>query len=417
LLSVSAIEVLYGHSNSVKNILELSPNQECPVTVDGLTSTSFPWTHQPTCLEVELSGSSSQETFCVYTSSRFANGRGISFITTPEVATAYLLESFSNEDQEDRGRLPYEARESGDRGIGLFATRKLRAGEALTAKHPVLLVARELLYNVTREQRQRLLEISIKQLPQKTTDLVMGLAKSRGGNVYDDIVQTNAKGMRLGQASHLGVVPETARVNHACRPNTYYRFDDYTLTLDFFPLRDIEAGEELSYTYGFSELQYRDRQQKLNDEWGFKCSCSLCSASKEERAKSDDHLEDIAGIKERLPDTFDGVPQLIALLPQLISLMEAENLTIELPMYEEILAYAWSSMGIEDRAKHWAKRARKGWEIVAGKESWEAKRMRTLEDDVKGHGTWMTWDKDPFDNSVWEDDHDHDHEEGEEHDH
>lgn len=353
----------------------------------------------------------------MYTSSRFANGRGISLVTTPEVATSYLLESFSNEDQEDRGQEAYQARQTNDRGIGLFATKKLQAGESLAIKHPVLLVARDLLRNVTREQRQRLLEIAIKQLPQKTTDLVLALATSRGGNVYDDIVQTNSKGMSLGHVSHLGVVPETARVNHACRPNTFYRFDDYTLTLDFFALRDIEPGEELSYTYAFSETQHQGRQQKLEEEWGFKCSCPLCAASKEEIAQSDERLEDIAGIKERLPDSFDGVPQLIALLPQLISLMEKENLTIELPMYEEILAYAWSSMGIEDRAKHWAQRARKGWEIVAGKESWEAKRMRTLEDDVKGHGTWMTWDKDPFDNSVWEDDHDHDHEEGEEHHH
>jgi hypothetical protein len=97
-------------------------------------------------------------------------------------------------------------------------------------------------------------------------------------------------------------------------------------------------------------------------------------------------------------------------------MMDKEGFVIEKPMYEEILAYSWSALGIADRAKYWAGRARKGWEIVAGKSSYEVRRTRELEDDVLGHGTWMTWDKDPWDDNVWEEDdhhhHDHDHEEG-----
>lgn len=86
---------------------------------------------------------------------------------------------------------------------------------------------------------------------------------------------------------------------------------------------------------------------------------------------------------------------------------------IEKPMYEEILAYSWSALGIEERAKEWASRARKNWEIIAGKESYEARRTRELEQDVKGHGTFATWEKDPWDDSVWEDDDHHNHDESE----
>ena len=66
--------------------------------------------------------------------------------------------------------------------------------------------------------------------------------------------------------------------------------------------------------------------------------------------------------------------------------------------------------GIESRAKEWAARARKGWENIAGKESWEAKRTGELERDVKNHPTFATWDKDPWDDSAWENDEHHDHE-------
>jgi hypothetical protein len=99
-------------------------------------------------------------------------------------------------------------------------------------------------------------------------------------------------------------------------------------------------------------------------------------------------------------------------------LLEEEGLYAELPMYEEILAYAWSAVGEEGRAEAWAERAEVHWEIVAGKGSWEAKRCGELARDVKGHYTWRTWEGD-----IWEgvgmghpwderegDDHEHEHE-------
>lgn len=114
-----------------------------------------------------------------------------------------------------------------------------------------------------------------------------------------------------------------------------------------------------------------------------------------------------------LPTDISDLPQYIALLPELIALMEEEGLIIELPMYEEILAYAWSSFGIEDRAKHWAGRARRHWEVLAGVESYEARRTGELEGDVKGHATFATWEGDPWEGvgkgHPWGEDNEHDH--------
>ncbi|KAF2743525.1 SET domain-containing protein [Sporormia fimetaria CBS 119925] len=412
--SVTAIDVLYGHSNRVQNILELPLHQTCPVVSNGLTSTSFPWTHNPTCVQASMPDGETRETFCVYTNSRFANGRGISIVTTPEVATSYLLESFSHEDQEDHGQELYESRVTKERGTALFSTKSVKAGDSLILKHPNVIVTRNILHPFAREERHRLLDLAVAQLPEKTTKTILGLAKSRGGFPLDDIVQTNAMGMRLGEVDgvgHLGVVPEASRINHSCRPNTYYRFDDYTLTLNLFAVRDIEAGEELTYSYGFYDRPHELRTQILQENWGFKCTCALCSSSPSQIAESDKRLADIADMKEGLPVGFDNVPQFIALLPPLIKLMDEEGLFIEKPMYEEILAYSWSVLANEGRAKYWAGRAARDWEIIAGKESGEARRTRVLWRDVKGHGTWATWDKDPWDDSVWEDDdhHDHDH--------
>jgi hypothetical protein len=105
----------------------------------------------------------------------------------------------------------------------------------------------------------------------------------------------------------------------------------------------------------------------------------------------------------------------------LIKLYDDEDLHTETPMYEEILAYTWSSFGIAKRAVYWAGRASRHWAVLAGKESWEAKRCGDLEKDVKSHATWMSWKDDPWEGvgegHPWDEregDHDHDHASGEE---
>lgn len=40
-----------------------------------------------------------------------------------------------------------------------------------------------------------------------------------------------------------------SRLNHACRPNSEYFFDDATLSQNVFAARDLSAGEELTVTY------------------------------------------------------------------------------------------------------------------------------------------------------------------------
>jgi hypothetical protein len=173
----------------------------------------------------------------------------------------------------------------------------------------------------------------------------------------------------------------------------------------------------LTSTDGFYDRTHEERQAALQAHWNFTCTCSLCSSPASTLSASDARLSEIRDIKSGLPTGFDSIPQFIALLPNLISLMEEEGLVFEKPMYEEILAYSWSALGIETRAKEWASRARKSWEIIAGKESGEARRMRDMEMDVRAHGTWATWDKDPWDDSVWEDDDHHDHDHEHEHEH
>lgn len=40
-----------------------------------------------------------------------------------------------------------------------------------------------------------------------------------------------------------------SRLNHACRPNSDYFFDDATLSHNVFAARRVSPGEELTVTY------------------------------------------------------------------------------------------------------------------------------------------------------------------------
>ncbi|KAF2468943.1 SET domain-containing protein, partial [Lindgomyces ingoldianus] len=282
----------------------------------------------------------------------------------------------------------YEARQTLDRGIGLFAKTSITAGSAFMFNSPVVVVARGALSGLSHADRDRVFSKAIQQLPKDTRKLFLDLARSRRGNKIDDIFQTNSMGMELGGVRHLGVVPEAARINHACRPNSYYRFDSKTLNLEVFALHNIKAGEELTFGYGYTTHPHTSRREALKNNWSFTCTCNLCMSPPTTITASDARLKRIAVIKSTLPLAFGNLPRLLKLTQELITLFEEESLVVEKPKYEEIIAYTYSQVGDEDQTRYWAGRARKGWEIIAGKGSWEARRMEALEGNVRGHPSW-----------------------------
>ncbi|KAF2438986.1 SET domain-containing protein [Karstenula rhodostoma CBS 690.94] len=411
-----------GQSPQIQDGLLVRAPTACPVVQDGLTSTTFPWTHAPTCLPLVLPvepHGGRHGTYCVYTNAAFNDGRGISIVSSPESAAELAREVWETGVGRERaeGGL-WEARDVEGKGVGLFAKRPIDSGETVILESPVVVVAREVLGSVSSSRRRVLLERAVGQLPERTREMVTALSRRGGESEVEDIVNVNAVGAKVWDGtSHLLVVPEAARINHACRPNAYYRFSDATLTLTVFALAPIPPGHELTFSYGFSLSPFSARTAALKETWGFTCTCPLCSSSPTNISLSDTRLADIAGLKTALPTSLEDIPQYIALIPRLVALLEEEGLYAELPMYEEILAYAWSAVGEEGRARAWAERAGVHWGIVAGKDSWEARRCEELAADVKGHYTWGTWEGD-----IWEavgkghpwderegDDHDHEH--------
>lgn len=191
-------------------------------TTDGLSAIhSSAWTHEPVCTEF-LGELESQ--LCVYTNASFSEGRGISIFTTPKIADeiASLLPFQDPVALSSQAvNVPTETwytKEIPGKGVGMMAKHDLQRGDLLTIYTPFLLAHTENILNTT--ERERFLQIALSQLPQRSQEQYLDLAKiyHLADVVVQDVVKANSFEMHLGGQMHLAVFPESSRLNHACAP-------------------------------------------------------------------------------------------------------------------------------------------------------------------------------------------------------
>ncbi|KAJ6445429.1 SET domain-containingprotein [Purpureocillium lavendulum] len=265
----------------------------------NLTEVTSPWTFPPQCV-TPIDGSAP---LCVFTSQEFDNGRGISIVTSPRLATnIQSLKSFEQSGKlTEAGRLvatPFEVRDLPGRGKGGIANTTLHRGDRLLAATPALLIDTRLYLVLSQMEGIELERIAVRQLPQRASEMFWELHNQpRTGSVRDRI-SVNAFAVDVGGGTFSGVVLETSRFNHDCRPNTGYYFDEETLTHYTHASTDIAPGTEISVTY-ISPLGPRvHRQRQLGRAWGFKCTCSQCSMHPKMVKQSDMRVAHINNMTE-----------------------------------------------------------------------------------------------------------------------
>ncbi|PMD39279.1 SET domain-containing protein [Hyaloscypha variabilis F] len=371
----------------------------CPLMTDvAARSKSHPWTHKVRCMETPDDEYGKPQTFCLYTRAASGSRRECSIVTTPALAEKLALDERTGEEKQSAGKtteglnstLPaFEIRAIKGRGVGTFATSNIEVGQVIFTDSPIFITLRDALDLLPRTERQEMQWRGVLQLSVDGRRVFRNLSKSRGGDEIDDILQTNALGLSLGGTKgYLALMPQVARINHACRPNTYYRFDEATHMMELFALRKIKAGEELSYSYGYSEMAHEERHQFLQEHWGFECTCSHCTAPPEFIAKSDDRVQQIKELEGKLSKEPRNHRRQLAIVAKLLRLFDEEGLVTPKARYCEIASYAANQLGDEARAVKYGELARQHWSILAGPKSWEVQRMEVLLRDPKGHPSW-----------------------------
>lgn len=212
-------DVIYKNDQEqlVQSIQSNSTSRKAPAAEDWQGR----WSYEPVCTEfLEVLESE----LCVYTNATFSHGRGISIFTTPKIAEEFVgLLPFHDSDILERRGInnpegPWYTKALPGKGTGMLAKQDLKRGDLITAFTPYLLAHAE---NVlTTLEREKYLQIALKQLPAASQEHYLSLAKYYHDPtvVVQDVVKANAFEMQLGGLMHLAVFPEPSRLNHACAP-------------------------------------------------------------------------------------------------------------------------------------------------------------------------------------------------------
>ena len=206
---------LPGKRNAVGNAasdLSASPRR---VTDGG------PWGYVPVCTEpVERLGSE----LCVYTSTTFADGRGISIITSPQLAEELTrLSIFNGQNSTDEIPEPYgklQITTDPSKGKGALAGSHFRAGNEVSSNVPILL-SHEATMHLSQTAREELLRAAVLQLPVATQKLFLRLTPSNTHPEFllSDIFVNNAGfPLKSGNHHYFCLFPEMALFNHDCAP-------------------------------------------------------------------------------------------------------------------------------------------------------------------------------------------------------
>lgn len=117
-----------------------------------------------------------------------------------------------------------------------------------------------------------------------------------------------------------GIYPNASFFNHDCLPNAC-RFDhldregDGNAVINVRAIHDIPEGREVCLSYFPANWGYKERQQRLIEDYGFQCVCDRCEVEKkwklgdEEDMEEDEMLEEMEEeIGENAGDGSDDFP-------------------------------------------------------------------------------------------------------------
>ncbi|KAJ7575609.1 hypothetical protein C8J56DRAFT_838010, partial [Mycena floridula] len=189
------------------------------------------------------------------------------------------------------------------KGLGVFTTRKVLVGELLFAERPLLITPQGLwvsddvrsadntkdrLHQIALDEREKRLEILLNRFDSDADKVrVMALHNSHkedGSGPILGIVRTNGFGAPK-ELRHRGLegikydysilCDQGSRINHSCSPNITCAWDAASFCMKFRAVRNVEAGEEITFSYCDALAPRADRQKELKP-YGFKCTCTAC---------------------------------------------------------------------------------------------------------------------------------------------
>ncbi|KIW44511.1 uncharacterized protein PV06_02973 [Exophiala oligosperma] len=383
-----------------------------------------PWSYRPICTDV-LEEIDSE--LCVYTSTTFAGGRGLSLFTTPRVAKQMMMSSAwstlfiddsSSSDSTNSALGPKVEVNADDtakwytkpvpgKGMGMFAKSPLDRGDLIMATTPILIAFSENILDAT--TREEYLRVAIDQLPGQTRDTYQRLAslsKDEPETRIQDTAAANTFGITLaGHFAHLAVFPEASRMNHDCSPNAQFRIDNETLTQYVRAVRAVgdddktndNDNEELTIAYTSPLDDWKDRQDYLSRSFGFRCGCARCRRGQKADSEA---LSEIYNLQSSLQSSLTSssssssssssktTGSVVAEVERLIRLYEREGLQGYMDPVYCLAALIYSSIGSKRGVGKYVDLAVEAIELRLGPENQDIPIWKEMAKQPERHWSW-----------------------------
>lgn len=169
-----------------------------------------------------------------------------------------------------------EVKSTSDRGLGVFAACKIKAGTLILSEQSLLSLSKHEEDNHSAVEREF---GKLSRADQRTYLKLFDAEKSRMprvasiyySNCYnlDSLAQDGKGGSAIGNLA--------SRFNHSCIANAQFSYDFDSKRMMFYAIRDIPRGREVCSNYEKNVFETATRRmQKLRMYYGFGCGCEAC---------------------------------------------------------------------------------------------------------------------------------------------
>jgi hypothetical protein len=177
-------------------------------------------------------------------------------------------------------------------------------------------------------------------------------------------------------------------LNHDCRPNAHYYFDWQAMTHHVHAIRTISVGEEITVSYIDPVQPVTQRKEYLKSSWGFDCDCSSCTAPAPVALESDNRIDEILDLQQKLTDTDVAFVDAPAMAELLVSLYEQERLDGPVADAYTFAAHEFNGVGNKWMARKYALKAIEAGLLYGGPHDFDVKDLKELLDDHRAHWSW-----------------------------
>ncbi|KAF5315448.1 hypothetical protein D9619_007007 [Psilocybe cf. subviscida] len=288
------------------------------------------------------------------------------------------------------------------KGKGVVAVRDIKQGEVILRERPLFTVPRNInaspstyianqLNKLHDIARASFLNLSYVNFPAHLDP------DSSPDEVALAIFQTNA--VMAGEGI-VGIFPRMARLNHGCSSafNVVYNWRDEGAFLIVHALKDIAKGQELLTTYTDSKRPRHERRAYLKEQYGFTCTCSVCSLPDALSQASDARLSMISSLYNSFarwgkgdndPEGIDGI-RAVGYVREIWDIEDEEGYWSERGQLASDAAWVAAAHSDASATQAWARKAIEWYSYEIGADAPQVRALRKIAKNPEKHQAWET---------------------------